>query len=708
MNMGLAVKTSIVVGIMVILLLGISELLFYQTLHSVGRDMQTMIEEQAQQTLDTQKQKRIASLESMVQSNLNILGDVMGPMLFNGPFMYDMDEITSPLMAYMDIPEICMIQVVDMKKLPFGAAWKQAGSVATAEELPAQVSTDGLLVKQHSPKFRGKAVGYVRIFYTDSVLQEEFALLKQAAFDNASRQRNDIQAHIIQSVVSQLIGILVIAAIGVIGVFVQMHRSVKTPVERVVKLVKMVAEGDLPDSFEGLAEDTRRPDEIGRMTSDLIAMTNRIRHVLDETNALTEAIQHGQLAVRGNERNFSGAWQELVIGINHVVDAFIAPFHVTARYIDQIAAGHIPEKIVNGFKYNGDFNKVKDNLNLLVDAVAETTHIAESVAEGNLSVEVHERSADDRMMQALNDMIRTLNAMMQETDGMIHAVQDGNIAIRSNADAYHGVWRQLFEGMNTLLNTLSGAVAQSAALTQEMELARRIQTALLPNNMAYDGFDIEAVMLPAEEVGGDYYDVLTGSDGALWLAIGDVSGHGVTPGLVMMIAQTIHATIATQYPATPKQVIETVNRVLFQSVHDRLHADHFMTFTTLKYEGDGRFTHAGAHLDLIVHRQAAQACELIDTSGVFLNFIPEIAHATTNASFTLDVGDTLILYTDGLTEAWNADKVMLDVPRFVEIVRRHAGESAAAMRDAIMRDVLEWCGNRRDDDMSLVIVRRIH
>ena len=355
-----------------------------------------------------------------------------------------------------------------------------------------------------------------------------------------------------------------------------------------------------------------------------------------------------------------------------------------------------------------EIGALANDFQMLIDVTDEIARVAKNIADGNLQIEARERSADDRMMQALNGMIRTLNAMMQETDSMIHAAQDGNIAIRSNADAYHGAWRQLFEGVNALLNTLSGAVAQSAALTQEMELARRIQTAILPNNMAYDGFDIEAVMLPADEVGGDYYDVLTGSDGALWLAIGDVSGHGVTPGLVMMIAQTIHATIATQYPATPKQVIETVNRVLFQSVHDRLHADHFMTFTTLKYEGSGRFTHAGAHLDLIVHRQATQLCELIDTSGVFLNFIPEIAHATTNASFTLDVGDTLILYTDGLTEAWNADKVMLDVSRFVEIVRRHAGNAAAAMRDAIMRDVLEWCGNRRDDDMSLVIVRRTH
>ena len=288
------------------------------------------------------------------------------------------------------------------------------------------------------------------------------------------------------------------------------------------------------------------------------------------------------------------------------------------------------------------------------------------------------------------------------------AVEGGDLSVKADIQTRDELQR-LAESFNVMTVELQEHLNQKEEqerLRNEMELARRIQTAILPNNMAYDGFEIEAVMLPAEEVGGDYYDVLIGKDGALWLAIGDVSGHGVTPGLVMMIAQTIHATIATQYSATPKEVIEMVNRVLFQSVHDRLHADHFMTFATLKYEGSGRFTHAGAHLDLIVHRQATQLCELIDTSGVFLNFIPEIAHATTNASFTLDVGDTLVLYTDGLTEAWNADKVMLDVPRFVEIVRRHAGNAASDMRDAIMQDVLTWCGGQRDDDMSLVIVRR--
>lgn len=303
-------------------------------------------------------------------------------------------------------------------------------------------------------------------------------------------------------------------------------------------------------------------------------------------------------------------------------------------------------------------------------------------------------------------IVRPIRQLMET----MRSVENGNLDATARI-ATRDELQTLAQSFNKMTQELKISVArqkEQERLQQEMELARRIQMAILPNEMQYDGFEIEAVMLPAEEVGGDYYDVLIGNDGALWLAIGDVSGHGVTPGLVMMIAQTIHATITTQMSPTPKEVIETVNSVLYHSVHDRLHADHFMTFTTLKYEGGGHFTHAGAHLDLIVYRQAAQTCELIDTDGVFLNFIPDIAHATTNATFTLGVGDTLILYTDGMTEAWNPQKVMLDVPRFLEIVRHHAAKPVAAMRDAIMQDVIDWCANTRVDDMSLVVARRVH
>lgn len=451
-KIGIAVKTSLVVGTMVILLLGVAEFLFYQSLCSIGRDMQTMIEEQSQQTLDTQKQKRMTSLEYMVLSNLHILGNVMGPMLFNGPFMYDMDEITSPLMAYMQIPEIRVIQVLDSKELPFVSAWKQENGVTTAEALPTQIATDDLLIKQHIPKFRGKEVGIIRIYYSDSLLQKEFAQLKEDAFAKASQQRNAVQSRVIKSVSSQTVGILALTALGIIAVFFQINRAIKKPVERVMKLVKQVADGELTDSSKVLSNDARRSDEIGRMTNDLILMTNRIRLVIHEANIITDAIRHGNLAIRGNEHDFSGVWRELVIGINQIVEAFISPFQITAKYVDHIAAGRVPEKLSDDFKYNGDFNKVKENLNLLVDAVAETTRLAESIAEGDLHIEVHERSKDDRMMQALNRMLQTLKTIMGGTDNLIYAVQGGSMTIRNNPEIYSGGWRELVAGINMVLD----------------------------------------------------------------------------------------------------------------------------------------------------------------------------------------------------------------------------------------------------------------
>ncbi len=265
----------------------------------------------------------------------------------------------------------------------------------------------------------------------------------------------------------------------------------------------------------------------------------------------------------------------------------------------------------------------------------------------------------------------------------------------------------VFDRRQEMKMKLMQAEYQANILGKEMELARQIQTAILPKNVSHDELDIEATMLPAEEVGGDYYDVLYGQDGALWLGIGDVSGHGVTPGLIMMMAQTVHTTITTQLDVTPQDVVNIVNKVLFQNVNQRLGEDHFMTFSTLKYMGNGDFIHAGAHLDLVVYRRQTQECELFDTPGTWLNLLPDISHATENTSFHIEVGDILVLYTDGLTEAENARHELFDMKRLVASVTKHADKRPAAMRDAIMQDVLDWCEEYRDDDMTLLIVRRM-
>ncbi|MDM8551076.1 PP2C family protein-serine/threonine phosphatase, partial [Desulfobacterales bacterium HSG2] len=149
-----------------------------------------------------------------------------------------------------------------------------------------------------------------------------------------------------------------------------------------------------------------------------------------------------------------------------------------------------------------------------------------------------------------------------------------------------------------------------------------------------------------------------------------------------------------------------INEILYKNVSERLRERHFMTFNALRHLGDGKFEHAGAHLRIIVHRRESDQCELIRTRGVYLNFRKDISKPTKNSYFELGEGDVMVLYTDGLTESENPDGEMLDIGGLIRIVEKHVRLEPEAMKESIMADVLEWCDNKREDDMTLVIVKR--
>ncbi|MBN2533319.1 MAG: substrate-binding domain-containing protein [Spirochaetales bacterium] len=250
---------------------------------------------------------------------------------------------------------------------------------------------------------------------------------------------------------------------------------------------------------------------------------------------------------------------------------------------------------------------------------------------------------------------------------------------------------------------------ENLRINTEMEVARHIQISLLPEviKTIHPDFEITARMLTAAEVGGDYYDIALDREGTLWLGIGDVSGHGVASGLVMMMAQTVHTTITTNYNISARDIVIMVNNVLFKNITGRMGETLYMTFTTLKYLGKGQFQYAGLHLDLIIYRQHTGTCELIETRGMWLNVKPDIRENTKNAEFSLEIGDVLVLFTDGLTEVFNREKKILDIYGFKDIVAAHGGKDVEAMQEAIFRDVTNWCNGDPRDDMSLVLVRRV-
>jgi len=251
---------------------------------------------------------------------------------------------------------------------------------------------------------------------------------------------------------------------------------------------------------------------------------------------------------------------------------------------------------------------------------------------------------------------------------------------------------------------------ENLRIKTEMEIARSIQTALLPKNVKYihPDFEIASLMIPATEVGGDYFDIIKDEQQQLWIGIGDVSGHGLKAGMIMMIAQIAQTTITTGSDITPRDVIITMNNVMLRTVTDRMQQNQYMTCSVLKYLSDGRFQYAGMHLNFLVYREKQQTCVEIKLDGIWLNVVNNIEKFTANQEFTLDIGDVLILYTDGITEVSNREEQLLDIEGLNKIIIRHGAKNVDVMLQAIKEEVETWSMGAHNDDMTLVLIRRMH
>lgn len=242
-------------------------------------------------------------------------------------------------------------------------------------------------------------------------------------------------------------------------------------------------------------------------------------------------------------------------------------------------------------------------------------------------------------------------------------------------------------------------------MSKEMEVARRIQTALLPAIEDPRHSNLAAAMIPAEEVGGDYYDIIVDSNGVRWYGIGDVSGHGVTSGLIMLMTHCIVRTIIETAPdLSMDEILSKLNTILYDDIL-RLGESHHLTLGLLKSVGDGDYIAAGAHEDIIIHRAATGECELIALDGCFFGLVPDISGTSVDRRFHLDPGDTVILYTDGIVEAEAADGAHWELPNFIASIRRHAHLAPEEMKSEILADVMAFMGSQLDD-ITMMILRR--
>ncbi|MGO8693316.1 MAG: PP2C family protein-serine/threonine phosphatase [Rectinemataceae bacterium] len=242
------------------------------------------------------------------------------------------------------------------------------------------------------------------------------------------------------------------------------------------------------------------------------------------------------------------------------------------------------------------------------------------------------------------------------------------------------------------------------ALWSEVELAKRIQTALLPQRPALDGYDIAVSTLPAREVGGDYYDIIQTESVGRWVAIGDVSGHGVDSGLIMMMAQTsLMTAIRGVGGIGPVEALDTMNRVLREDI-TRLGGNHYMTMMVLRLDDD-RISVAGHHQDFFVYRAATGRAEAHSTKGTWLGISESIVPFTEILELRVAAGDVILLFTDGVTEGTDGSGEMYGEARLLESFGRNAGKPTQEGLEGILGDVRAF-QSVQDDDMTLIVLKK--
>jgi signal transduction histidine kinase/serine phosphatase RsbU (regulator of sigma subunit) len=255
---------------------------------------------------------------------------------------------------------------------------------------------------------------------------------------------------------------------------------------------------------------------------------------------------------------------------------------------------------------------------------------------------------------------------------------------------------------------MSRLMTENLRMNAELNLTRKLQHMILPKQSeleVIEGLDIAAFIEAAEEVGGDYYDVLQ-HNGNVKIGIGDVTGHGLESGMVMLMAQTTIRALLESEESDPVKFLDILNRTLYGNI-ERMQSSKNMTLALLDY-ADGVLRLSGQHEEIIVVRSGGEV-EVIDTIdlGFPIGLEKEIYDFIASVEVRLNTGDVVVLYTDGITEAENINRGFYGLERLKSVVRSNYQKGAMEIRNAVIEDLWLHIGNQKVfDDITLVVLKQ--
>ncbi len=274
-----------------------------------------------------------------------------------------------------------------------------------------------------------------------------------------------------------LIAVALLAFLFAVILGVILGRAISTPLRRSAAVLDKIAAGDFSERLV-----VKTKDEFAQVSASLNLVADTIDGLVAEAGVLTVAAVDGKLSTRGDASKFKGGYHDIVEGVNKTLDAVIGPLNVAAAYVDRISKGDIPPKITDS--YNGDFNTIKNNLNLCIDAVgglvSDAGTLAQAAVEGRLTTRADATRHQGDFRKIVEGVNRTLDLVIDpinETTAILKRMADGDLtttmtgAYRGDFDILKTALNDTIDSINDILGQVSMAVEQVTAGSQQVSQA---------------------------------------------------------------------------------------------------------------------------------------------------------------------------------------------------------------------------------------------
>ena len=221
------------------------------------------------------------------------------------------------------------------------------------------------------------------------------------------------------------------------------------PLNVAAEYIDRISKGDVPpkivDEYKG---------DFNEIKNNMNVLIDTLELLVKDIDIMTNAAAAGKLDVRVDANKHQGVFRTLINGLNDTINNIVRPLNVAAEYIDRISKGDVPPRIVDDYK--GDFNEIKNNLNLLIDSTQKIADDILSLSKGDLNVSLAVRSENDVLIKSMKVIVESLKALANDSIMLAKAAKEGKITQRADASKHQGEFKAIVQGVNDTLDSLVG------------------------------------------------------------------------------------------------------------------------------------------------------------------------------------------------------------------------------------------------------------